>query len=368
MKTIFKITLFTALLLGANILHAQLQLSSDDLAAIESTTPLSMNEMPSMGNFYSAANPSFPPSPGNILGLSGWNLGGGYYLLDDLDGSGGGFHADDVTPPPPFGSGGSPPTNSYSRFAFPTNGLWLWITNVANDTVYANLHGGTDTVYEIYSKTDLTAPNWGIETEVFPGTNTNSMSFTVPMADRTNLFLWARDWTGITSLDNETPEWWFYKYFGTTNLLDGDLDTVGNTFSYDYAHTIDPNIIQFSLQFTNTYINTQAAPAQLNILAGIPSSVAILVNDANTADAVWQPYTSSNIVATLGMTNGNYFVYAGAARTALKCHPNMDSGLCNLLYKPSFFGGYQLRQWKCGFAAIDPAFRLCQPTIKQPVF
>lgn len=99
------ITLLVIFLLGANVLHAQLQLSSDDLAAIESTTPLSMDEMSATGNFYSAANPIAPPLPGNIFGLSGWNLGGGYYLLDDLESSGGGFHAMD-TPAPPFSGGG----------------------------------------------------------------------------------------------------------------------------------------------------------------------------------------------------------------------------------------------------------------------
>ncbi len=311
MKIILKITLFMALLLGANILHAQLNLNSNDLATIESTTPLSMDEMPTMGNFYSAANPSFPPSPGNILGLSGWNLGGGFYLLDDLDGSGGGFHADDVTPPPPFGGGGSAPTNNYPPFRYPTNGLWLSITNVANNTVYANLHGGTDTVYEVYSKTDLTVPNWGIETEVFPGANTNTMPFNIPMAARTNLFLWARDWTSVTSLGNITPEWWFYEWFGTTNMSDYDRDYVGNTLAYDYAYHQEPDIIAFALQFTNTYVSTRNVPARLTIFGGIPSYVATLINDTNLNDAVWEPYEGTNVTVSLGSSNDTYAVSMG---------------------------------------------------------
>jgi hypothetical protein len=39
MKSIAKSAVYAAVLFAANILHAQLQLSSGDLAAIESTTP-----------------------------------------------------------------------------------------------------------------------------------------------------------------------------------------------------------------------------------------------------------------------------------------------------------------------------------------
>ena len=37
----------------------------------------------------------------------------------------------------------------------------------------------------------------------------------------------------------------------------------------------------------------------------------VLINDMNQADAVWQPYTSSNIVATLGSADGTYTVFVG---------------------------------------------------------
>jgi hypothetical protein len=37
------------------------------------------------GNFYSAQNPNWPPLPGNVWELSAWDLGDGFYLLNDLD-------------------------------------------------------------------------------------------------------------------------------------------------------------------------------------------------------------------------------------------------------------------------------------------
>jgi hypothetical protein len=74
MKTALAFLVSAAVLFTTNILHAQLQLSSDDLATIEATTPLPADEVPAIGTYYSAANPQYPPIPGNLLGLSAWNL------------------------------------------------------------------------------------------------------------------------------------------------------------------------------------------------------------------------------------------------------------------------------------------------------
>ena len=132
---------------------------------------------------------------------------------------------------------------------------------------YVNLHNATDYVYEIWSKPDLLATNWNIETEVFPS-DPNTMPFTVSQLSRTNLFIWARDWTGITSNGNETPDWWFWEYFGTTSLSDSDLDSEGNTFLYDYQNGLDPNVISFSLSVTNNHVNTTSTQVELNITLG----------------------------------------------------------------------------------------------------
>jgi hypothetical protein len=313
MKSIYGSVLFVVALFAANLLHAQL--NSTNLTTIEATTPLPANEMPASGTFYSAANPGMPPLPANMFGLSGWDLGGGIYLLDDLDGSPSGFHPDDSGPPGPGGSGGSTNNIYGGNFIFSTNGLWLSITNVADNTVYANLNNATDIVYEIFSTTNLAtggvATNWDIETEVFPCTNTTVMPFTTCMDGRPNLFLWARDWTVITSNGNETPDWWFYYWFGVggLGLLDTNTDIFGNTLLDDFNNLSDPDYITYSLQYTNLYSVANPVGLTISLQTGIPVYEAVLVNDTNASDAVWKRFTSTNL--TVNLSNGLCTVYVG---------------------------------------------------------
>jgi hypothetical protein len=69
----------------------------------------------------------------------------------------------------------------------------------------------------------------------------------VPQLDRTNLFIWARDWTGITSGGNQTPEWWFWKFYHRVDLSDTNLDVVGNPLLYDYTNGIAPAILAITV-------------------------------------------------------------------------------------------------------------------------
>jgi hypothetical protein len=115
-------------------------------------------------------------------------------------------------------------TNGSSPYGFhytpPTNGLWLEITNVSGGLAYLNLHNATDAggVYEIFSKIDLSAPSWNIETDLWP-TDTNCMPFTIPVLDRTNtLFVWARDWTGVDENSNGIPDWWELEHYGDASI------------------------------------------------------------------------------------------------------------------------------------------------------
>ncbi len=60
------------------------------LQAVEQTTPLPANTVPRVGNFYSVqhlpgSRMAWPPLPGNVHQLPAWNLGNGFYLMDDLD-------------------------------------------------------------------------------------------------------------------------------------------------------------------------------------------------------------------------------------------------------------------------------------------
>jgi hypothetical protein len=200
-------------------------------------------------------------------------------------------------------------------FSFDTNGLYLQINTVSNGLASLNLFNGTDTVYAIWGTTNLALPmtEWQVETELWPTNDTtNTLPFTVDAGDNANLFLRAQDWTGVTANGNETPLWWLYYWFGTDglSLSDGTLDSQGNTLLYDYENGVDPNPIQFSLQFTNDYFNANPAYGTIAVSSGAPFYEAILINDTNLADAVWQPYTSTNASVTFG-TNGIYNVYVG---------------------------------------------------------
>jgi hypothetical protein len=325
MKSVLKCAAVAALLFVANILRAQIQFSSTDLTAIESTTPLSADQLPVIGTFYSAANPQIAPAPINSLGYPAWNVGNvgtiEIYLLDDLSDtdSGGGFHAmDDSEPPIPDGGGDGGGTYEFTNtYSFPTNGLWLQITNISNGSAFANLNGATDYVYEIFSTTNLSVAlavsNWDVETEVFPGSSTNTMPFSVSMNGRNPLFLWARDWTGVTSNGNLTPDWWFYYWFGIAglSLSDDDLDGQGNTMYSDFVNRSDPDIVNFGLSCTNQYFNFTNPIVQLDLVTGTPGYVAALVDDTNQADATWTSYSSSNITVNLGSTEGWHNIYIG---------------------------------------------------------
>ncbi|MGD0207740.1 MAG: hypothetical protein ABSC89_09070 [Verrucomicrobiota bacterium] len=278
------------------------------LQAVEATTPASAESAPRGGTFYSAQFPNWPPLPCNIHNVPVWNLGNGSYLVDDLE-------VDYSAPVEQTQSGmrmmgtESSDTSDFPTYSFPTNDLWLEITGVSNGAAWLNLHNASNQIYAVTSTTNLLA-NWNVETEVWP-TNPLVMPFTVPMLGRANLFIWARDWTGITENGNTTPDWWFWEYFGTVALSDTNLDSQGNTLLYDYTNGLDPNVIFFTLSATNSYLNQTTVPLQINLLAGTPSYYAVLVNDVNYADANWQRYTSSNILVNLNAGDGNYSVSVG---------------------------------------------------------
>lgn len=220
------------------------------------------------------------------------------------------------SPPSPDGSsggsgGGSNGFDAGFNFIINTNLLWLQTTNVSNGTAYANLFNATNYVYAIWSTPDLTIPFslWSVETEVFPtNSTTNVLPFTVLTLDRPDLFLRAQDWTGVYA--NGLPCWWTWYYFHSLNYSVTDEDSSGRTLGYDYSNHIDPNAIVFTIEVTNAYVNTATPNLPLNIASGVPGYAAVLVNDTNHADAAWQPYNGSNVLATLGV-DGGYNVSVG---------------------------------------------------------
>ena len=224
---------------------------------------------------------------------------------------------DDSGPSPPGGGGGGGGgfTNSYG-YCFDTNQLWLDITNVSGGMAFVNLHNGTNYVYEIFTKTNLLQATWTIAGEVFP-TDTNCNPFTVaaqPGGDPPCFFVWARDWTGVTSQGNTVPEWWLWKYFGTVDLSDATLDSGGNnTLLYDYTnHQAPANVIQLTVAVTNNYMATANASAQIVLQGGVPGYIAIAVDNTNYLNTTnWTAYTTSDITVPLGSAQGWHDVWIG---------------------------------------------------------
>jgi hypothetical protein len=218
--------------------------------------------------------------------------------------------------PMPGDGGSDGGSNNYSNFTsshtIDTNDLYLEVTGISNGAAWFNLHNATNQVYAITSKTNLLSAGWNIEREVWPDTNQTVTPFTVPVLDRTEaLFVWARDWTGVTSDGNETPEWWLWEFFGTTALSDTNLDGFGvSTLLEDYQNGIDPNPILFSLQFPGK-VETNIVNGTVMIFGGTPFYLAVLVNDTNEADASWQPYAGTNITVSLNAGDGVYTVRVG---------------------------------------------------------
>jgi hypothetical protein len=75
---------------------------------------------------------------------------------------------------------------------------------------------------------------------------------------------------------------WEIRFFGDlAQDAAGDLDLDGLDNYDTYAGGGDPNKVQFLLTFPNSRVNTSTVFARLTLLAGIPSYVAILLNDTN---------------------------------------------------------------------------------------
>jgi len=141
--------------------------------------------------------------------------------------------------------------------------------------------------------------------------DTNCQPFTLQNYDRQNLFVRAEDWTGVTESGNTVPDWWLWKYFGTTALSDTNLDSGGiYTLGDDFTNGRDPNVLQFSIQVANNYVSSTPAQVQL-AMVGSPYYIAVLVDDTNFNNAVWNNFSSSTVDVNLGFTEGWHQVWIG---------------------------------------------------------
>lgn len=86
-------------------------------------------------------------------------------------------------------------------------------------------------------------------------------------------------------------------------MADTNLDSLGDTLLYAYQQGLDPNVIQFSVQFANTDVNTNTVYGSVAVQSGRAAYIAVLVNDTNQAHATWRPFSSTNVTVVLS-SNG----------------------------------------------------------------
>jgi hypothetical protein len=222
--------------------------------------------------------------------------------------------ANDVPPVPGGDDGGSGGDsgggwNGEPRIYGP-NDFVLEPISVASNVFNVILHGTTNGSTYLITSTESLNPQtnrvWLVEGSLQGGTN-NATPFALGVATRTNnLFIRAQacDECATTAL----PLWWQLAYFGITAVdPNADFDGDGVTNLVDYLNGTDPNKISFSLSVTNQYVTTTAVPVQLNIAGGIPSFIAVLINDTN---ASWQPFTTSSLSVPTP-ADGTYVITVG---------------------------------------------------------
>ncbi|MCX6917521.1 MAG: hypothetical protein NT167_31550, partial [Verrucomicrobia bacterium] len=144
------------------------------------------------------------------------------------------------------------------------------------------LHNTTNGSTYIINSTEAIDPVtnsvWLVEGSLQGGTN-DVTPFALGIALRTNnLFIAAQACDECAT--NTLPLWWQLAYFGVTGVdPNGDYDCDGVTNLLEFLNSTDPNKIVFSLSVTNEYVATTAVPVQVNIASGVPSYLAVLLND-----------------------------------------------------------------------------------------
>ena len=221
-------------------------------------------------------------------------------------------------PPAPGGDSGIGGYDSGSDWSggpwtYGANDFWWEAVSVASNLFNVVLHGTTNGSTYLITSTEALNPQpnnlWVVEGTLQGGTGA-ATPFALSTATRTNsLFIRAQacDACATTAL----PLWWQLAYFGVTAVdPNADYDNDGTNNLAEYLGGTDPNKIRFSISVASQYVSTTTVPAQLNIVGGVPSYIAVLINDTNTAHANWQPFTSPTLSLPTP-TNGTYVVQVG---------------------------------------------------------
>jgi len=363
------VILATGLSLGhAQVSSGQIQVSNlRSLQVVEGAAlptqlanaqPVLVESVPECGTFWSlqklGAEPPFPFDPFPNVPL--YSLGCGNYVFDDtalvreaemeaalqsLERQYGLATTMSSVPSPPGdgdGDGGTNTDNGGSGSYTPiygSNDLWMGIS-VANATASFTIHTPeTNAVYDLFLTTNLSPSvpglnltNWLWLLRTEPGqsnlvvTNlTAAQCFfrlgTTNDPDGDGLstafekLISHSNPTNADTYGNGLPDGWQWNNFGNFNqTASGDYDGDGTNNLAEYQAGTDPNTISFSLSVTNQYVNVNPVPVQLIVLGGVPSSMAVLLDNTNFAAANWTGYTS-NLTVNLGSTQGWHDLWIG---------------------------------------------------------
>jgi hypothetical protein len=195
-------------------------------------------------------------------------------------------------------------TTNYADY---TN-FWLSIGTPGSASQLSIQNTQSNLTYQILTNSvlDPNLSNWNVWQTLVAS---NSVIVPPPLNPGSNaLFLdSALVWSTTT---NGLPDWWQMLYFSELGLdPTASYDGQGNSLLYDYQYGLCPNIINFTIQLTNRYVNSATANLQLNITSGLPNYYAAFVTAATSTN--WLPMASTNFTVNLGSTDGVYTVNVG---------------------------------------------------------
>ena len=269
-------------------------------------------QVPSNASWFSLANPNSVPMPcfGLIHSLHpDWTVyyspsfGTGLNTVWMDDSSIYSMQADSMQLDTPLTPG---PDDSESS-GYPPGTLYLQILSVSNNVwvaIYGLTNGNTG---EILARTSLTDGDWLSEGSLV-STNDDLNIVMLTVGDRTNsLFLTCRS----PASDNSLPLSWQLDNFGLTGVPpDGDFDQDGLNNLQEYLNGTDPNTCVFSATFDSLRTSAAAVNATLAIAKGVPSQMAVLLDNTNLDAASWTNYTST-ISIPFAVSEGAHQVWIG---------------------------------------------------------